>query len=143
LKKSFCLNQNTKKDHTVLQTIIYRYLNIRFNSKYSRNLNTKDVIPVINKINGLARKDKCKFENDDNLPWLVLSLVKCNERGNYSIDEGEYFEEINLIEFIFAEDEESYNTYITIAKEIAHKFNWEVVDDHNNEMVVGKRFSTQ
>jgi hypothetical protein len=116
----------------------YRYLNIRFDSKYSKDLNTKDVILIIEKIDGLTRKDKCQFENVENFPWLVLSLIKCNDRGNFSIDKGEYFEKINLIELIFSDNQESYDVYAPVAKEIANKINWEVIDDHNEEIIIEK-----
>ncbi|NME72758.1 hypothetical protein [Flammeovirga aprica] len=114
----------------------YGYLNIRFDSKYSKDLNTKDLILIIKKIDGLTRKDKCQFENAENFPWLVLSLINCNDRGNFSIDEGEYFEKINLIELIFSDNQESYDVYFLIGKDIANKINWEVIDDHTEEVIV-------
>jgi len=116
----------------------YRYLNIRFDKEYSDKLNTEDVIKIVNGISGLVQTDKCQFENQKDFPWLVLSLIKCNEFGNYSIDKGEYFQKINLIELLFNDCDESFNTYFPIAKQIAETINWEVLDCDNEEIIIEK-----
>jgi hypothetical protein len=116
----------------------YRYLNIRFDKEYSDSLNTEHIIKILKCISGLTQTDKCEFKNQNELPWLVLSLIKCNEFGNYDIDKGEYLSEINLIELKFNGTDESDKTYIRIAKQIAEFINWEVIDCDNDEIIIQK-----
>ena len=113
--------------------MIYKYLNIRYDSRYSKAIKTESVIKLIEKIDCIQRKGKIQFENKIEYPWLVLSLIKCNEKGNFSFNGGDYFEEINLIELIIVDNEESISKYQPIAKQIAKQIDWEVIDDHKDE----------
>ena len=108
----------------------YKCLNIRFDSKYSVYSRTKELIQFIKSIPELKQTDNIQFVNKDNYPWGVISLIKCDEQGCFSFDKGEYFEEVNLIEVLFSDTEESLSHYLKIGTSIANKMNWEIVEDH-------------
>lgn len=118
--------------------MIYKYLSIRFDEKYSGILKTEDVIKLLIGFPGLHQTDKCQFENKEGEPWLVLSLIKCDAHGCYSINKGEYFSNINLIELVFNDSDISFNTYFPLAKRIAESINWEVFDSQEEEVIIQK-----
>jgi len=107
----------------------YTSINIRFDSKYSVYTKTKELIEFIKTIPELMQTDKIQFGNKDNYPWGVISLIKCDEHGCFSFDKAEYLEEVNLLEILFDDKEESLNHYLEIGTRIANKMNWEIVED--------------
>lgn len=114
----------------------YSYLNIRFNSTYSKIIQTEKIIPFVNSLIELKQTDKVQFKNTEPYPWGVVSLVKCSDRGNYSLDTGEYFEFVNLIELLFLDKEDSRDHYIKLGAKIARKLQWEMIDDDTDEIIV-------
>ena len=117
----------------------YRCLNIRFDSKHSININTVELIAFIKSFPELKQTDKVQFKNIDDYPWGVISLLKCDENGCFSLDKDEYFEQVNLIELLFSDTKELLSYYLEIGTRIAEKMNWELMDDDVDEILVNKK----
>lgn len=117
-------------------TSFYTYFEIRYDSKYSQFIDTQRVLKYISSLDELVLVDKIQYKNRPDLPWGVVTLVKANERGNYSYDKGEYFEKINLIEMILKDDPNSFDHYLGIGKRIAKNLNWELMDCDNDTILI-------
>ncbi len=117
----------------------YKYLNIRFDSKYSIETDTKELLDFIKRIPEVKQTDKVQFENKTNFPWGVISLIKCDQRGCFSIDKGQYFEMVNLVELLFSDNQESLTHYQKIGTEIANQLNWELIDDDTDEILMKRK----
>ena len=117
----------------------YKYLNIRFDSKYSVYINTTELIEFIKTILEVEQTDKVQFKNKGDYPWGVISLIKCDKHGNFSLDKDQYFEKINLIEILFLDTDESLKHYLEIGTRIAKKINWEIVDEDTHEILIPKK----
>lgn len=115
---------------------MYKYLNIRYDSSYTHFLRTDSIINFINDFEEVKQTDKVQFESNTDYPWGVISLIHCDEKGLYSIEQGEYFEKVNLIEIICSDNIESFEHYLKVASRIAKRINWELVDDDNDEVLV-------
>jgi len=118
----------------------YRYLNIRFDSKYSLDTDTTKLIEFIKTMSELKQTDKVQFENTETYPWGVISLIKCDERGCFSLEKGKYVAQANLIELLFSDTEESLSHYLEIGAKIAKKINWEINDEDIDEILVPKNY---
>lgn len=117
----------------------YKYLNIRFDSKYSMYKHTMRLIEFIKTIPELKQTDKVQFKNADDYPWGVISLIKCDKHGNFSLNKRECFAEVNLIEILFFDTDESLKHYLEIGTRIANKMNWEIVDEDTDEILIPKK----
>lgn len=114
----------------------YSYWNIRFDSDYSLEVETGKVIDFIQTFPELKQTDKLEFKSQDNYPWGILSLIKCDNRGCFGFGEGHYFDKINLIQIIFADEIDSFDYYYALGLKITEEMNWEMIDDEIDELLI-------
>ncbi|WP_103070124.1 hypothetical protein [Aquimarina sediminis] len=96
--------------------------------------NTIELVEFIKTIPELKQTDKVQFENTDDCPWGVVSLIKCDDHGCFSFDKKKHVAQVNLIELLFSDTEESLSHYLEIGTRIAKKLDWKISDDHNDEI---------
>ena len=114
----------------------YTYFELRYDSNYSRTIDTEEVLDYISSLDELVRVDKIQYKNKPELPWGIVTLIMASEKGNYSYDKGEYFEKINLIEMILKDDSNSFDHYLGIGERIAKNLNWELMDCDDDTILI-------
>ena len=108
---------------------MYRYLSIRFDSKYSEYLTASDVDDFLSGCTELKKVGRLDYENSDNFPWVCLAIVFGDEYG-YAQHSPNMIEKVNQIELIcsFNGADEPFRPYQRLAEKISKRFGWEVYD---------------
>src|SRR5688500_16677246 len=117
---------------------MYKYLNLRFDTRYSKFVSVEDVVEILNSVSKLKRAAPSKFISDAELPWGIINLLQCDSKGNYAVDEESSFGEVNLIEFIFSDEDNAFKEYYSIALNLAEKVNWEIFDASAEKVIRNK-----
>ena len=113
-----------------------RYLNVRFDSAYSREVATAKLLDLVQTFPELKQIDKLQFENKEGFPYGIVSLIQCDAQGCFSFNRGDYFENVNLVEFLIPDTEEAVSHYLKLAKRITEMLQWELVDADTDEVLI-------
>jgi len=62
---------------------MYRYLNIRGESDYSKFLPVEDIFSCIANIPELSQLSDRSFESVAGAPWFLVSIISCSSTGCY------------------------------------------------------------
>ncbi|MET8630506.1 hypothetical protein ABZW30_43555 [Kitasatospora sp. NPDC004669] len=94
------------------------------------------LVELLDSVPGLRRSDLGCYEAEDGLDRLDLSLIACNEAGNYAVHKGKVPERINMVELICSSGSpQAYESALALAVRIADTLGWEVADPDTDEVL--------
>lgn len=115
---------------------MYRYLNIRGESDYSKFLPVEDIFSCIANIPELSQLSDRSFESVAGAPWFLVSIISCSSTGCYPGRTSHTSKTANLIEFICSDDNfRKRFFYERLALGVAKSLDWEVVDANSSEVI--------
>jgi hypothetical protein len=115
------------------------YITIRSDDKYSLSIETTLLVTFISSIFGLQQTSPVTFGNAIGLPWVAITLAKCNDRGGYS-SYHEYIPAIDVIELVCSVYEHP-EWYEKIAIKIAEFLGWEALEDGEERQIYDRQTS--
>ena len=115
---------------------MYRYLNIRGDSRYGVFLPVERIQRVLADLPELSQSSARKFESVPGKPWFLAWIIGCDLDGNYPAGISQTSQAANLVELICSDrDPTNQAFYERLALGISEALGWEVVDDGTSEPI--------
>lgn len=109
---------------------MYSYINIRRDLKYSQSVSVELITQILDSCSELISEDERHYKNTEEYPWARVSIINCDDKGNYPSELAQNTGLANLVEIAFSSkgNIEHEQKSIALANKIAIGLNWEAVN---------------
>ncbi|MFD7450858.1 hypothetical protein [Kitasatospora sp. NPDC059827] len=113
------------------------YLAIRSDSRYGESIPTSALTEYLDSIPELCRTDLSGYTAEGGLlGWVHLVIASCGPTGSYATHPSRLPQDINLVQLICSSSLGSnYEAQEALARRIAVRLDWEMLDDETDEIL--------
>ena len=106
---------------------MYRYLNIAGDAQHATFEPVANIQEILEGLPNLERTSDRIYKSTPVTPWLMVSIVNCDAKGNYPAGLSQTSATANLVEIICPDTHATNETYYdNLATKIAESLGWSI-----------------